>query len=202
MKIVKEDQNLMVIKDRNVFIFLCGIIFVLFGFLIIFKPNLNKPPRWFGFIGILTGLFTVFAAKTTTIILDKNTGKLVLRWKSLIKEESKEYDLGQIKQLELRQVYTSDSKGRGSYSYKLVFILNTGEEILLNPYGSSIRLQVMAGQLKIIDKLIGTSEKLIGIRIANFLNIPFQERRPPTVTEVLSTIRETVQKEIEKYKKK
>jgi len=47
MKIVKEDQNLMIIKERNIFAFIAGIIFILFGFLVIFKPdffNVKKPP--------------------------------------------------------------------------------------------------------------------------------------------------------------
>lgn len=198
MKIVKENQNSMVIKERGILVFLVGIIFASAGFLVILNPDffINRPPMWSGLVGILIGLFVVFVVKITTITLDKNTRKIVFRRKTLINEKSKEYDLGSIKQLELQQIYTSSSKGRGGYSFKLVFILDTGEEVPLNPYGSSV--------VRVIGKQIIT-EKEIGTRISNFLNIPFQERRAPTVSETLSTIQFTiqnvVQKETEKQKK-
>jgi hypothetical protein len=198
MKIVKEDPNLMIIKDKNILAFLVGIVFTLAGFLVILKPDFftNKPPMWSGVAGVAIGLFVVLVAKTTTITLDRITRKVVFKWKTLINEKSKEYELGSIKQLELQQVYTSSSKGRGGYSYRLVFILGTGEGVPLNPYGSS-NVRIMGRQI--------ITERGIGTRIANFLSIPFQERRPPTVSETLSTIQSAIenaaQKEIEKQKK-
>jgi len=136
-------------------------------------------------------LFVVLVVKTITIVLDKNTKKLSFKFKSLIKEKSEEYNLDQIKQIELRQDYIPNSKGRGAYAYELFFIFDNGEEVPLNSYSSSIVL--------VLGKQI-IPEKSMGARIANFLNIPFQERRPPTITETLSTIQEVVQKEIEKNK--
>ncbi len=194
MKIVKEKQNLMVLKDRNIIAFAVGIIFALAGFLVILKPNFftNQPPLWSGFVGVVIGLFVIFVTKITTIILDKITKKLVFRWKTLINEKSKEYNLGSIKQLELQQDCSSDNKGRSGHSYKLVFILKTGEEVLLNSYGSS-RIRVMGRKIN--------TKGIIGARIANFLNIPFQKRRLPTLNETLSAIQQTAQKEIEKNKK-
>lgn len=194
MKIIKEDQNLMVIKNRNVLVFLIGVVFALAGFLAILKPDFftNRPPMWSGFMFILIGLFVVFKAEITTITLDKIAGKIVFRWKTLINKKYKEYDLGSIKQLELQQVYTSGNNGRGRYSYRLVFILDSGEEVPLNPSGSST--------LMVMGRLI-VSEKVTGPRIAHFLTIPFQERRPPTVSETLSAIQSAVQTEMEKQKK-
>lgn len=194
MRIVKETPDLMVLKEKNIFAFFVGIIFTLAGFLVILKPDFftNQPPLWSGFVGITIGLFVIFMAKITTITLDKTAKKTVFEWKSLVSKKLKEYDLDAVKQLELQQVYTSSSKGRSGYSYKLVFILNTGEEVPLNPFGSS-NVRVMGRQI--------ITERSLGARIANFLNIPFQERRPPTVSETLSAIQQTVQKEIEKQKK-
>lgn len=194
MRIVKETTNLMVLKQKNVFVFLVGIIFILAGLLVILKPDFftNQPPFWSGFAGIAIGLFIIFVAKITTVTLDKTAGEIVFKWRTLINTKSKEYELGSIKQLELQQVYTSNSRGRGGYSYKLAFILDTGEKLPLNPYSSSI-VRIMGRQVIL--------ERKIGSRIANFLNIPFQERRPPTVSETLSAIQQTVQKEIEKNKR-
>ena len=196
MKIIKEEQNLMIIKDRNIFAFFVGVIFTLAGFLVILKPDFftNQPPFWSGFAGIAIGLFVIFIAKISTITLDKTAKKLVLRWNTLINEKFKEYDFDLIKQIELRQIYTSSSKNvRGGYSYKLVFILNNSEEVPLNPYGGSSIVRIMGIQIN--------TERVIGARIATFLNIPFRERRSPTVSETLSSIQQTVQKEIEKREK-
>jgi len=198
MKIVKEEQGLMVLKDRNITVFVFGIIFTLAGFLVIIKPDFftNRPPMWSGFVGILIGLFIIFAAKITTVTLNKISRKIALKRKNLINEKFQEYDIGSVKQLKLQQVYVPNSKGGGGHSYKLAFVLDGGEEVLLNPYGSSI-IKVMGRQV--------ITEKKIGARIANFLNIPFQERRSLTVSETLSTVQSAIQdvarKEMEKQKK-
>ena len=190
MKIIKEDQNLMVIKDKSIVAFFVGAIFVLGGFLVILKPDFftNKPSIWSGFVGILIGLFVFFVAKITTITLDKITRKIVFEWKTIISKKSKEYDLGSIKQLELQQVYNSNSKSRGGYSNKLVFLLDNGEEVPLNPNSSSV---VSVGGRQI------TTGKGIGLKISSFLNIPFQERRLPTVNEILSTIQSSIKNNAE-----
>jgi len=190
MKIIKEDQNLMVIKDKSIVVFVVGAIFALGGFLVILKPDFftNKPPIWSGFVGILIGLFVFFVAKITTITLDKITRKIVFEWKTIISKKSKEYDLGSIKQLELQQVYNSNSKSRGGYSNKLVFLLDNGEEVPLNPNSSSV---VSVGGRQI------TTGKGIGLKISSFLNIPFQERRLPTVNEILSTIQSSIKNNAE-----
>jgi len=196
MKIIKENQNLMVIRDRNIFAFFIGVIFIVVGFLVIFKPDffVEQPPLWSGFIGIVIGLFIVFLVKTTTITLDKNANKFLIVWKNLIKENFKEYSLDLIKEVELRQIFyvSSEKEKRGDYSYRLIFVLNNGEEVVLNPNKLSA--------IRIMGKRI-IREKLIAARIASFLNVPFQERKPPTVGEALSSLQQVVQKEIEKYKK-
>jgi len=186
MKIIKEDQNLIILKDKSIFAFLVGVIFALAGFLVIFKPDFftNKPPLWSGFVGIAIGLFIILVAKITTITLDKIEGKIMFKWNTLISQKFKEYEINSIKQLELQQVNTSSSKGRSGYSYKLVFILNTGEEVFLNPNSSSV-VKVMGRQI--------VAEKEIGTKISNFLNIPFEERRSPTLNETLFTIQSAIE---------
>lgn len=79
MKIVREDQNLMILKDRNIVVFIVGIIFAFAGLAVIFKPDFftNQPPTWSGLIGVLLGGFVVFAAKIITVSLDKTSNKLL-----------------------------------------------------------------------------------------------------------------------------
>ena len=197
MKITREDQNLMILKDSNIIVFIVGIIFALAGLVVIFKPDFftNQPPMWSGFVGVLIGSFVVFVAKITTVSLDKISNKLLFLRKGLTSKSFKEYNLDQIKEVELSVVYSSSKKG-GGYSYHLAFVFNNGEIIPLNPGSSSI-IRVMGRQM--------IPEKILGARIATFLGVPFQERRPPTVSETLSAVSSAIQsaaeKEMEKQKK-
>lgn len=197
MKIVKEEQNLMVLKDRNIIAFAIGIIFTLAGFLVIIKPDFftNQPPMWSGFVGVLLGGFVVFVTKVTTITLDKTSNKLSFLRKGLTSKSAREYNLDQIKEVELSVTYSSSGKG-GGYSYHLAFVLNNDEIVPLSPGSSSI-IRIMGRQI--------IPEKTLGTRIAGFLGVPFQERRPPTVSETLSAvfsaIKSATEKEIEKQRK-
>lgn len=194
MKIVKEDQELMIIKDRNNIAIITGIIFALFGLLTLLNPNFftNNPPAWSGYTGIVIGVFLILATKSISITIDKTVGKVIFKQKGISRENFKEYKISSIKQLELRQIYTSSKNSKGGYSHKLVFILDTGEEIPLNPYGAPI-IRIMGKQIN--------AEKGIGTKISNFLNISFQEKRPPTASETLSVFKSVLQKEIEEQKK-
>lgn len=197
MRIVKETPDLMVLKEKNIFAFFVGMIFTLAGFLVILKPDFftNQPPLWSGFVGILLGGFVVAVAKITTVKLDKSANKLLFLRKGLAGQSRKEYDLNQIKEVELSVAYNTSSKG-GGYSYHLAFVFNSGEIVPLNPGSSSI-MRVMGRQI--------IPEKTLGVRIATFLRVPFQERRPPTVGETLSAVPSAIQsaaeKEMEKQKK-
>lgn len=197
MKIVHEDQNVMIIKDRNIFSFVIGIIFLGVCLWIILR---TMEKSWIGAIISFVGfLLIALFAKMTTIIIDKNAKKLVVRWRTLVRGKSEEYDLSQVKQIELQQRYISETSTTGvssGYSYKLAFVLNNGQEIPLAP---EIAL-LTSGTINIGSDMARKKLVTIGTRIANFLNIPFQERRPPTVTEVLSALGRGIQNEVEKYK--
>jgi len=197
MKILEKNQNLMILKDSNIFAFVFGIISLLVGIVVITKPDFftNQPPFWSGLVGIFFGGFVIAAAKTITIKLDKSASKLTFLRKGLIGKSSSEYDLKQIKEVELSVAYNSSSRSGGGYSYHLAFVFNGGEIVPLNP-GSSSTLRIMGK--------VNNSKEALGAKIASFLGVPFQERRPPTVSETLSAVSSAVQsaaeKEIEKQK--
>lgn len=195
MRIVKEDENLMVLKDKNIIVFVVGIIFFIAGIAVIIKPDFfsNQPPLWSGLVGILLGGFVVAVAKITTVKLDKLANKLTFLRRGLIGKSSNEYDLKQIKEVELSVAYNSSSRSSGGYSYHLAFVFNNGEIVQLNPGSSSI-IRVMGRQI--------IPEKTLGARIAGFLGVPFQERRPPTVSETLSAVSSAIQNAAEKEMEK
>jgi hypothetical protein len=190
MKIIQEDDNQMILKDRNYVSFIIGIIFSFLGLITIFKADLftNQPPIWSGFVWVLLGFFAIIVSKITTITLDKSINKLLFFRKGLSGQSNHEYDLNQIKELELSVAY-SQSKRKQGYSYHLAFIFNNGEIVPLSP-GTSSNHRLMGRQI--------IPEKNIGARIASFLGVPFQERRPPTLSETLSTVSSAIQKAVEK----
>lgn len=194
MMIVRQDQNLMILKDRNIIVFIVGIVFVLVGLAVVLKPDFftNQPPLWSGFVGILLGGFVVLVAKITTISLNKTSNKFLFLQKGLTSKSIKEYNLDQIKEVELSVAYTPSSKV-GGYSYHLAFVFHNGENVPLNPGNSSI-IRIMGRQI--------IPEKTLGAKIASFLNVPFQERRPPTVSETLSVVSSAIQSAAEKEMKK
>lgn len=199
MKIVKETPNLMILKDRNIVTFFIGTFFCLIGLLLIIFPDFikEKPPLLLSIFFILMGLFSIFKAKITTVSLNKGINKLSLERKTIMSRKKEEYKLDEIKEVELQQqVYSHRSGGhdygmrRQGYSYNLVLVLNNGQAISLPS----------SGRVVIMGKQIG-GEQQIGKRISEFLNIPFKERRPPTLSESLSTIKEVVREEMQKNKK-
>lgn len=198
MRITTDEQNLLVIKDRKIFAFVIGFIFTLAGLLIILKPNLfsNRPPTWSGIAGILIGVFLLCITKNTTINLNKMAGKLLLERKGLLGRTTKEYDLNQIKEIDLTATYNSSSSLNrgGNYSYKLTFVLNDGEKIPLNSNSLSSSVRVIGIQL--------IPERKVGAKIAEFLKIPFQETRPPTVGETISDIQSAIQNAAKKEAEK
>ena len=195
MKIIAEDENLMVLKDRNIIAFVIGTIFFLFGIAAIFQPDFftNQPPLPWSFAAILLGVITVAVAKITTVKLDKSIGKLTFFQKGLMSQNSNEYDLKKIKEVELNVTYHHGKNG--GYSFHLAFVFDSGEIVQLNPFSSSI--------VKAIGQQINPEKKL-GTRIAAFLGVPFQERRPLSVNEALSAVSSAIKQaseEMEKRKK-
>lgn len=152
----------MVIKDRNIFASIFGALSIITGLISFFASNSweNKPPIGAQIFSVVLGIFVISVSKTTTITftLDKYTRRVVLKRKSLITEESREYNLDQITQLKLQQDYPS-SPGRGN-SYRLVFILNDGQEIPLS--------QTISSTIQVMGNIPVSNERLIGTRIANF----------------------------------
>jgi hypothetical protein len=179
MKIIKETSGLMIIKDRSVFAFVVGSIFVSVGILVIFKLTIFKdqPPLWAGIFSAIAGGFVILINKITTITLNKTSNELSFLRKGLSGSNTKRHKLDEIKSVELITGYNT-SNSRTCCSYNLVFVSKNNDIIPLKR-GSSTKI-VMGKQI--------VSERKIGPKIANFLNVPFEERRPPTARELLSTI--------------
>jgi hypothetical protein len=197
MKITRENQNLLVLQESGLFVYVFGTIFILLGLFIVFSPSFlsDNPPLWTGIVGILLGSLVIVISKNTTISLDKTSNKLLFLKKGITGQTVKEYSLDQIKEIEMFASYSSSSSGSG-YSYHLAFVFKNNEEVPLNP-GDSTIIRFMGRQI--------IPEKKLGEKIADFLNVPFQEKEPltmaETLSEVTSAVKDAARKEIEKQNK-
>ncbi len=155
MRIIKQNDDLMVLKDQTGFwSFLIGIIFVVVGLISTFSPHLFKQssPLWAGFIFVLFGLLSIFLGKSTTIIIDKISGKMSILYKGIFGTPTTEYlDLTQIKQIKI-------SNKNIDRLYVLSFILDSGREIQFSGLSSSYK-----------------SKRKFAERVAAFINIPIVE---------------------------
>lgn len=206
MEITQETQNLMILRDRNVFSLFLIVISILLGLVILFLPSLfnNNVPLWFGIGSILLGLLILSKATITTITLDKSANKLSLQMQTITGKESRGCDLGDIKEINLKQSYVNVPSKRGvshRINYNLFFVLSNGEEMPFLPktVSSPSGIQILGVSMGEVSKGGG---RAVGERVSRFLNVPFKEIGLPSVGEVLGAIKETMEKEIEKAQQK
>lgn len=181
MKIIQETQNLIVLKDSNLWAWVLGGVFVLAGVIMIVSPTSfvnNTPPMWIGALFVLAGLATILFSKSSVVTLNKETNQFSIARKSIIGGQTQEdYVLNQIKQIELqyrvsRQNVSSQGLNQGmrmKYSYRLILILTDGREVPLTTGFSGA--SNVGGILKI-------KERVIGEKLAAFLSVPFIDIRP------------------------
>jgi len=171
MRILKEEQNLMVLQERNLSAFVAGTIFFIVGFVSIFQDLVLL-----GILVALFGAFIIATTKTVTISLNKSANKLSFFRKGLISQSHQEYDLNQIKEIEMsrtKNYHVSGIRSVGRYLYHLAFVLKSGEVVFFNSSNTSPFI---------------TPQRRIGSRVANFLGVPFKEKGRPTHGRALSTV--------------
>lgn len=197
MKIVHQDENRLMIKNGSIN-WLAGFIFLILGLVILFKPDFinTEIPWWFGVFIISIGGVSVIFPTRDFITFDKSENKLRITQKSMVEEKNNAYELNTIRAIELWAFRNQGTNNRNnSLQYTLACMLENGDPVILNPTSSSSsRMSIGSMTWNFIP------EKMIGEKIAAFLNIPFSEnRRPPTVTETLNVLSETVKTAMEKH---
>ena len=188
MIIKKVNNDIIIIKESNIWVFAIGLAFFLVGIFSFISPEkfTQQPPFIMKISFVFLGLLVFVLTKTKNTTLDKKVGKMIISRKSLIGSSREEYDLNQIKSIELRQEY-----GNKGFVYNLFFIMEGNNVIMINETQESI---------KIMGKSLIPEGK--GLKIAQFLNIPFEQRRVPTAREVLSEVKEAISEKIEETKNK
>lgn len=124
----------------------------------------------------------IFLAKITILTFNKPINKFSILTKGIFGQRNKEYDLKEIKEVELSATYQASKEG-DKIIYNLTILCLNGETIKLNSSTTAVSPLVVRT----------VPERVAGIKIANFLNVPFQERQPQTISSVISAIKTSAQ---------
>lgn len=178
MKIVKNNDEQLVLKDSNYLFYIGGLGFIITGFHFLY----SRTEWWVGFGAIMVGLFVIIMLKNTIVSLTKSSREISIRSRSLLKKEENKLSFDQIKFVELQEKNLSSSEGKGT-SKILYFVLHDGKRVSLSLSSSSITF---------LGKQF-SREYDIGKKVSTFLGVPFEEQRPLAVGEILSTIKSAIQ---------
>lgn len=184
MKIIKEGQGLMVLKDNNYSHYLGGLVFFAVGLLVVFAANGNLMAVGIGALFAIIGVYIFISNKAIEARIDKISSKFSVSMSSLLKgREYKEFSLGQVKELVLRCFIDRGSKGSSYYQFALDFKIDTGEVISLE-FG-----RVGAG---LMDAFSNPREKkrMEAKQVAVFLGLPLKEESPLSLGDMMNLMKQ------------
>jgi hypothetical protein len=197
MKIVKQDENSMLLKQLNIAGIILGLIFFVVGVIVIIKPSSSSvdKSRTLGAIFAVVGLLAFVTTQRITINIDRESKKIKIIRKSLISSDNKEYNFDQVKQVEHQAIVVADRNGSSSatsqngthFEYSYVIVLVDGSE--------AVRFSDSKGiSIKINGRSVGAPPSgEVGKKIAEFINVPFQIMRPAlTAVEIIPKMAEVM----------
>lgn len=179
IKIVRENSEHVIVRDFGLFGLLAGSVFVVLGVIDIVKPGITDEalPLWGSILMILAGILVLYFFARCTIIdfAKKHDGFSGLyTFYTLLGKHSYEYALKDVERVEL----VEKSERRGSSTFSLVFSLRDGRDAgFLDPQAGSS--SASSG----FD-----SKQNVGVKVAQFIGVPFEVRRPPSAQDVLSML--------------
>lgn len=158
MKLIKENENQLELRDNPWYFLILFLFFTLMGYLMAYKPYLfiSPGPASFGKMFIYVGVIgALFFYSYSIILFDKKSQTLRITRFGLLGLGRKSYQLSGVKQI----YYRLDGYGKiGSRVGGLLVQWGDGHEIPL----SFVRKSNTVG-----------NDREIGKKIANFLNVPY-----------------------------
>lgn len=134
-----------ILTERPWLFWIMGLVFGGLGIWLLFTPEMTSKIIAAVFIGIGL-LLGVLLAATTRLSLDQARGVLEIDYHYLYRRAHKEIPLDELASIDIERSHSSDS----GYTYRLVFVMRSGEVIPLHSYYSSGYLgkQRMADQIR------------------------------------------------------
>lgn len=202
MKIINQTSDNLTLKDGKVKSLVAGFIFVLVGTVILISnpAGLILMKILLAAVFVIIGLLFVLFSTSTIVDFDKINSQIIYTKKSLIGKQSTMYVFADVFRVETRKWWHSSGRGGGqTLAAQSFLVLKNGQEISLDNQKSSSSVGI--GSVNIPMGNSG-SEVAIANQVAEFLGVPFEEIKPPTLGEVFSKIQSVAQnfqqKDIEK----
>jgi hypothetical protein len=172
MKITNQTENIMELKESNIFSYIIAILLGFCAFILLFNGEFSGYSI-LGFLVLLGITVAIFLlTKKVHIIIDKNKKLITREEKTILKENSDKIKIEELDHIQVREIksYSQDSEGYShtNFSYNILLILKNKKEILLNYSSSSKR--ILFFRLK-------SNDQKTGEKIAKFLEVPYKESK-------------------------
>jgi hypothetical protein len=186
MKIISQSADELVLREGGASGIAIGVALVVAGLAAgIFLRASNSIAIWIALALVVAGLGAIGFSASITVGANKATGKLSYQKKRLIGAQDSTYAIADVLRIETRKQWRiEDSPPTGDQNvsvpqpvlvWQSVIVFKDGRELPLDHQKTSSRTTVgpvvlMGGQ---------GAEVAIAARVAEFLNVPFQEIAPP-----------------------
>jgi len=199
VKVVSETQNQLILKQNRYSNIFLGIVLFLAG-IGVFLIAHQTAPKILSLVFLIIGILIIIFTKFITINIDKTQNSFSLIAAGLLGKKKTNIALDQIKEVSLEEYVSTQYNIAGQNAnmgspmaqtnivYDLVFYLKDGQ---------GIPIQIKSGGNTFINglpiggfgSLLGRNKNVeLGNKIATFIGIPFIDRRPPGVIDMLSGI--------------
>ncbi len=196
MKIIEENPTRLILKQKSFMPYVIGVIFTVVGlYLLLIFTQKNAKSTIIGLIFVMAGIIPVVFNKFMTIVLDKTTRIITIVNTGLLGKKTETMTFDELKEVAIEEYVTTSTAGnsmpRNQLSYNLVLYKKDGQGFPIHIDSPS---STFIGSFPVLDlfKVRNTIMEM-GNKIAVFIGVPFIDRRPPTLTEVVSNISTTMQ---------
>jgi hypothetical protein len=199
MKILRETQTQLILKQTSFQAIIWGLFSAAIGgsILLFISHNHNQNTLiviLFGLAFALAGIWMIVTAKFITITIDKTQNQFTFQAASILGKKQQSLALNQIKEVVIEEYISRNPNSAGprnQLNFTLVFYLQDGEgiPIPLNASGTTVSFN----GIPFGGFFFGRNKNIImGNKIASFIGVPFVDRRPPTVGEIVQDVTQEI----------
>jgi hypothetical protein len=188
MKIISQSANELVLQEGGAMGIALGVVFVIAGVFGGYRFHAASPIAiWIALAVIVVGVTVILLSSSITVSANKASGQLSYRKKRLIGGQDSAYAIADVFRIETRRQWQMENRApSGNQGEPIpqpmlvsqsVIVFRDGRELPLDHQKTASTTSVgsvvlMGGQ---------GAEAAIANRMAEFLNVPFQEIAPPNM---------------------
>lgn len=187
MKIVHATPSVLVLKQHSYISMAVGLFFFVTGLYLIFSQRESKT-LFLAVILIMCGLLPVILFKFITIVINKTASTISITGVGLLGKKTQTINFSQVKEVSIEEYITANTTNSGprnQLNFNLVIYLNDGQGVPIAMDSPSV---ISISGIPIGGFGPRNSVMDMGNKIASFIGVPFVDRRPPTVNDVVSNI--------------